>query len=293
MFRINEMMKLVILIGRFLFSRFPSIADAYRYLRDSKPLKRPLELRPALGFKFNGPESMEQGVFEPQETIIFEKAVNCFDLVVNVGANTGYYALKALSRGVDVCAFEPNYLNTKILLRNVMSNDFESDFHLIPIALSDAPGILPLYGVSTGASLVNGWAGQTHVNLVPVNTFDNIASNIIVDKSCFVIMDIEGAELNCLKGSKSLLSGVKKNVFFIEISVGEHQPEGIAINPNLRETFSLFFSFGYKCHTADQYLRSVKIEEVDQILLSGTDSLGTHNFLFLAEERDLSEIGLG
>ena len=287
------MMKLVILMGRFLLSRFPLLADAYRFWRDSKPLKRPLEYRSALGFKFNGPESMELGVFEPQETIIFEKAVNCFDLVVNIGANTGYYALKALAKGVDVCAFEPNYLNTKILLRNVMGNDFESDFHLIPIALGDFPGILPLYGVSTGASLVNGWAGQTHVNLVAVNTFDNVASNIIADKSCFVIMDIEGAELNCLKGSKSLLSGVKKNVFFIEISVGEHQPEGIAINPNLRETFSLFFSYGYKCYTADQYLRAVKMEEVDQILLSGTDSLGTHNFLFLSEERKLSEVGLG
>ena len=174
-----------------------------------------------------------------------------------------------------------------------MSNDFQSHFHLIPIALGDSPGILPMYGVSTGASLVNGWAGQTHVNLVPVNTFDNIASNIAADKSCFVIMDIEGAELNCLKGSKSLLSGVKKNVFFVEISVCEHQPKGIAMNPNLRETFSLFFSCGYKCYTADQYLRAVKIEEVDKISLSGIDSLGTHNFLFLAEERNLSEIGLG
>jgi hypothetical protein len=60
------MMKLVILVGRFLFSRFPLIADAYRYWRASNPLKRALGFRPAFGFKFNGPESMEQGVFEPQ-----------------------------------------------------------------------------------------------------------------------------------------------------------------------------------------------------------------------------------
>jgi len=285
-------MKLFIPLLRFMALKMPLLADYYRYRRDSKPLMRSVKYREALGFSFNGPDSMEKGLFEPDETEIFETVIGHFDVLVNIGANTGYYALKALSRNVDVLAFEPNYLNTKILLRNIINNDYDATFHLIPIALGDTVSLLPMYGVSTGASLVNGWAGQTHSTTVPVNTFDNVASKITENKKCFVLIDIEGAELNCLKGSQTLLADVKRNVFFVEITVKEHQPKGVLINPNLKETFSLFFKHKYRAYTADKFLREVVSDEIDQINASGVDTLGVHNFLFIASERGLSEIGL-
>ena len=200
--------------------------------------------------------------------------------------------LKALNSGKNVLAFEPIEHNVKMLLRNINENQFPSECSIIPVALGDKKGVLPIYGASTGASLISGWAGQKDYTLVPVNTFDSIGSSMIKDKNCFVIIDIEGAELSCLKGAKSLLTSNCSNVFMVEITVEEHQPKGISINPKLIQTFELFFSFNYSAYTADANLRKVNFEEVQKIVETGEDTLGVHNFLFIKNEMSLSDLGI-
>ena len=103
-------------------------------------------------------------------------------MFVNIGANTGYYVCKAMTWGVNVLDFEPNQINVNILLRNVEGNNFKSKFLLFPVALSDQFWILPMYGVGTGASFTEGWAGQTHKNLVPISTFDATAKSQITNQ---------------------------------------------------------------------------------------------------------------
>lgn len=260
--------------------KIPGGAAYYRFMRESKALNDEVEFREKLGFHFNGNCSMEKGEFEPQETAIIESLVEDFDVFVNIGANTGYYVCKALIRGIGVVAFEPNHFNVNMLLKNVEANKFEADFQLFPVALSNQHGVLPMYGASTGASLIDGWAGQNNRYLVPISTFDSTAKSLVNDKSCLVLIDIEGAELNCLKGASSLINSLKNNVFLIEISVGDHQPKGTTINPNLVETFSFMFSQGYEAFTADENLRKIELAEVINIASTEIDTLGTHNFIF-------------
>lgn len=271
---------------------FPLLVNLIRFIRDTEALNRKLEYREALGFCFNGPISMQEGSFEPQETLLFEKLVSKFDMFVNIGANTGYYVCKAMSQGIDVLAFEPNQVNVNILLRNVEGNNFKSKFHLFPIGLSDQFGILPMYGVGTGASFTEGWAGQTHKNLVPISTFDATAKSQIKNKACFVLIDIEGAELTCLKGAKSLLESKTNNLFLVEITVAEHQPVGIKLNPNLLDTFELFFNTGFEAYTADTHLRKIEMVEIESILKSNVDTLGVRNFIFVKAGTSLTEYGL-
>lgn len=275
-----------------IIEKFPTFASYYRYLRDAKMLRAEVLYRENLGFFFNGNSDMEAGVFEPNETSVFEKIIDNFDVFVNIGANTGYYVCKALSRGVRTIAFEPNQLNVSVMLKNIKTNNFDADFQLFPIALGNSLGVLPLYGASTGASLVKGWAGQINNTLVPVSSFDSTAQPLIHTKSCLVMIDIEGAELECLKGANSLLSSAEKNVFLIEICINEHQPDGTKINPKLVETFSLMDSYGYVGYTIDSDFRKVALPEVNTIQSSGIDSLGVHNFLFIKSDKSLSEIGL-
>ena len=272
-----------------LVEKIPGAADYYRYLRDSTYLRLDVEFRDELGFFFNGNASMQKGEFEPKETRIIESLLDSFDLFVNIGANTGYYVCKALSRNVPVVAFEPNQSNVNVLLRNIEANDFQADFQLFPIALSNQNGVLPMYGASTGASLINGWAGQKNKYLVPISKFDSTAKSLVDDKSCLVLIDIEGAELDCLKGAKTLLHS-PHSLFLIEISFGEHQPKGIDINPNLVETFHLMFSHEYEGYTADTNLRRIEINEINEIASSGIDTLGTHNFIFTKDKNLLSKI---
>lgn len=272
-----------------LLEKIPGGADYYRYIRDSKHMRLDVEFRDELGFFFNGNASMQRGEFEPQETQIIESLLDSFELFVNIGANTGYYVCKALSHNVPVVAFEPNQLNVNILLKNIEANDFQADFQLFPVALSNQHGVLPMYGASTGASLISGWAGQKNKYLVPISKFDSTAKSLVENKSCLVLIDIEGAELGCLKGSKTLLNSAN-SLFLIEISFGEHQPQGIDINPNLVETFSLMFSHGYEGYTADENLRRIEINEISEIAVSGIDTLGTHNFVFTKDKNHISKI---
>lgn len=270
----------------------PLMSSYYRRRRDFASLNRVVSYRENLGFYFNGPVEMENGVFEPRETMIFEKLINKFEVFINIGANTGYYACKALARGVDTIAFEPNNLNTNILLRNIEANRFPGEFQLFPIALSNKIGIMPMFGDSTGASLIQGWAGQYNKTLVPVSTFDRIAGQFVRDKKSFILIDIEGAELNCLKGCETLLSSENDNVFLIEITVGEHQPSGVDINPGFLETFEFMYSHRYTAYTVNDQFRTINLSEIRNIASTGVDTLGTHNFLFVRDSIGLSDLGL-
>lgn len=273
-----------------LAEKIPGAMGYYRYLRDLKALNREVEYREKLGFFFNGNSSMEKGEFEPYETAIIDSLIASFDLFVNVGANTGYYACRALHKGIPTLAYEPNQLNVNMLLRNIDANKFEVDFYFFPLALSNQVGVLPMYGASTGASLIDGWAGQKNSYLVPISTFDRTASLLVDGKSCLILIDVEGAELSCLRGSRALLASSRNNVFLVEVTVSVNQPSGTKINPHLVDTFSLMTSYGYEAYTADPYLRRIELSEVRAVAKSGKNTFGVHNFIFLKNRDILKEI---
>lgn len=273
-----------------LAKRSRTVSRLYRQWQLRRQLSRNVAFREALGFRFNGSDPMQKGVFEPAETLFFEKAIGRCAFLVNIGANTGYYVLKALARRTPVLAFEPNAYNQKVLLRNISANDFGAEVHILPIALSDTTGILPMYGDSTGASLIDGWAGQKNANLVPVNTFDNVGAGLIAGRKCLVLIDIEGAEYSCLKGGSSLISSDAENIFIVEIAIVQHQPEGVAVNPHLTATFRLFLDQGYKAFTATAVSREVIIEEVEKVQATAINTFGTHNFVFMRCQDDIDAL---
>lgn len=275
-----------------LVNKIPSLASFYRYRRDLKILNSEVKFREDLGFYFNGLPSMESGQFEIEETRIFEALLPHCDIFFNVGANTGYYVCRALNKNKKTIAFEPNQLNVKILLNNISANNFGENFNLFPVAMGEKCGVIPMYGDSTGASLIEGWADQKTSNLVPILVFDHFANQFINNKKCLVMIDIEGSELGFLKGAKSLLNSDSENIFLIEICVCEHQPSGTRVNPFIVETFELMFHHQYRAYTADKNLRRVYLQEVKDIFESGTDTLLTHNFIFIKSTLSLGKLGL-
>lgn len=270
--------------------KFPIIAGYYRYRRDQLKLNASVEFRSELGFFFNGSESMNIAEFEPEETSIFDSLIGEYDIFINIGANVGYYACKALSQGVDTIAFEPNQHNANLLLKNVKANDFPAEFQLFPLALSDYVGILPMYGAYTGASLIAGWAGQDDSNLVPISSFDRVSAASVKNKKCFVVIDVEGAELDCLRGAASLLSSSDENVFLIEIVLTEHQPNGVNVNTNFYQTFDLMSKFGYTAYSATKDLRPISLKEVADTQEMSRRRIETHNFIFVKERKVLERI---
>jgi FkbM family methyltransferase len=278
--------KQFIRIAKPLIERFPSVAIAYRYVRDNRQVFTDPRETP-MGFKLIGNPSMEKGLFEPDETEIVKKILKKVDVVVNVGANIGYYCLLALQKGKYVIAFEPILSNLRYLYKNVRTNHWEDRIEIFPIALSNRIGIIEIFGGGTGASIIRGWAGtpEQRVDLVPTSTLDKVLGSRFHGERCLFIVDIEGAEKLMLEGASSSLSAEPKPIWMVEISISEHQPYNTAINPHLLTTFQFFWERGYEAWTAEKHLRLVHPDELESIAISGKDSLFTHNFLFIEKGR--------
>jgi hypothetical protein len=72
-----------------------------------------------------------------------------------------------------------------------------------------------------------------------------------------------------------------KPVWMVEISITEHQPAGIKINPDLLSTFRIFWANGYEARLANKDFSVVREEDILAICETGVDTLHTHNFLFV------------
>ncbi len=269
-----------------IVERFPALLMIYRYIKYvSQILKGPKET--PFGFKLLGDRGMQQGEFEPEETQVVMRILRNVDVFINVGAHIGYYCCLALSSGKNVVAFEPIALNLRYLLRNVKANKLEAEIEVFPLALSNKVGIIEIYGGGAQASLVKGWAGtpERYITLVPASTMDRVLGFRFQGKKCFILVDIEGAEKFMLEGASFFLNADPKPTWMIEISIAEHQPKGISINPHLLSTFAIFWDRGYEAWTADKQCRLIQVDEVENIVRSGENTLLTHNFLFIDKGR--------
>lgn len=243
-----------------------------------------------LGFKLIGNGAMESGIFEPEETYIFGGLLNQVDIFVNVGANIGYYCCLALLKHKPTIAFEPEPRNLKYLLKNIKANNWENEIEIYPVAISSKVGIVDIYGgtsgISTGASLLRGWANTPSylVDIVPATTLDLVLGNRLNGQKVLVLMDIEGAEFFALQGASVLLKQFPKPFWLVEICIRDHQPANVSINPNLLATFSIFWENGYEAFTANRDPRIITKEELMLIANGGENTTQTHNFIFADRE---------
>lgn len=263
-----------------IVDRFPRVAALYRGMRDQLDGMQEPQPTP-WGFKLAGNKAMAQGTFEPVETELVRKLLKDVDILVNVGANVGYYCCHALSMGKSVIAFEPMERNHRYLCKNIKANGWES-VEIFPIALSSHIGVLEIYGSDTGASLVKGWAGipESYMTLVPCSTMDTVLNTRLQGKRALILVDIEGAEKWMLEGAKLMLANDPKPIWLVEVVAKENQPLGVEINPNFAATFQLFFQNGYEAFSADQEMRPITMADVS-LFSEGAFKANTYNFLFL------------
>lgn len=267
-------------------AQIPILKKIYRHFKNNNETYKLPKATP-MGFKLAGNELMETGQFEPDETLIADKLMSHADIVINIGANIGYYCCLAIMNKKQVIAFEPIPQNLQYLIRNIKANNWEQNIEIYPMALSNRIGIIEIYGAGTGASLIKGWANipETHKTFVPSSTLNNALGTRFENKKCFIIVDIEGAEKFMLEGASTMIDMTPKPIWMMEISITEHQPDGIAINPNLLSTFKIFWDNNYEAWTADKHCRIVNSDEIKQIVNTGKDTLLTHNFLFIEKNK--------
>jgi FkbM family methyltransferase len=269
---------------------YRSLYRAKLWLRDvsSAYLSRPTKMKMTpLGFKLIGSNlihhlAMQEGKFEPEETILFKELLRNADVFVDVGANIGFYTCLARLADKHVIAVEPLPNNLKYLYANILANDW-TDIEVFPVGLSDRKGLAMLYGgSSTGASLILGWAGAAHLfnRIISVSTLDILLGVRFAGKKILIKIDVEGTEYAVLLGAPDVMCMQPKPTWMVEICLNEFHPDGI--NPNFQDTFNLFWQYGYEARTADQYDRLIQRADVEQWVKDGRCGSGTINYKFIS-----------
>jgi FkbM family methyltransferase len=144
----------------------------YRDFRTAKLASDPVET--AYGFRFAGNPAFLSPGWEPNQRRIITALLPKVAAFVDVGANHGIYTALAAHAGIQTVAIEPEDGNLRCLKATIAANGFPTE--ILPVAISDASGVLNLFGDGSTASVVQGWAGNTRTShrLVPANTLDKL-----------------------------------------------------------------------------------------------------------------------
>jgi FkbM family methyltransferase len=155
----------------------------------------------------------EEKVWAKEETSILSTILNLFKkgVVVDIGANTGYFSFIALSKGCEVIAVEANKVHTPYFMKTMALNNFpmEKLTHYEMFVSSSKKDVA-----------FDGWTGHEKI----LNTDNNIelvktiALEDICDECLFLKIDVEGFEPDVIKSAGSLISEGKIPYIMFEIS---------------------------------------------------------------------------
>ena len=170
--------------------------------------------------------------FIPRETTREEAFLAALDFrgktVFDIGGYEGIYTLffaRAVGARGHVVTFEPNPVNYALIRQNVELNDFRN-FTLKSIALADRKGsadlLFPIREPARGTLRADYQADlasrfQSRKVTVDVDTLDNQLTDLPAPD--FIKIDVEGAELEVLRGMQKLIREYRP-ALFIEVHTG-------------------------------------------------------------------------
>lgn len=166
------------------------------------------------------------GFYEREETERIQKTVQMDDYVVDIGANIGYFTCilaELVGPRGRVFAFEPCPRNYRLLCQNIYQNGFEDRVTVENCAVSYIDGWMTMFlsPISSGmhtleASMLKRPTYQTQSTLsVKAVRLDSYFQDRIglID---FTKIDVEGHEMNVLKGAKHFLEWNCHQVLMVE-----------------------------------------------------------------------------
>ncbi|EKD84377.1 MAG: hypothetical protein ACD_39C00086G0003 [uncultured bacterium] len=261
-----------------------------RKLRDELKFARRSYRKTPAGFLFYGHKQMEAGIFEKEETAVFNKLFSSAELFVDVGANIGYFTCLACHRGLQVFSFEPISDNLKYLYENLRKNGWQNRVEIFPMGVSDKPDLVDIFGEGTGASLLEGWAGVSSLmrQTISVSSLDLLLGDRLAGKKIVIKMDVEGAEYKALCGARKLLGLSPRPMWLVEITLSEHRQS--EKNPNFRATFELFWEYGYEAYSIGSSPCHITGEKLEDYLCNGNNKGFETNFLFVDPKLDGMEL---
>ena len=157
----------------------------------------------------------------------------CF---VDAGAHVGHWAIRASRLYTKVIAFEPEPEANLVLRRNISRNRL-NNISVFQLALSDhsGQGLLYDYGVSAMHTIRPFYPPDMRVTgtrTVPVRKLDDFISRFI--RPMVLKIDVEGSELDVLKGSSLTLSRFRPGVV-VEVHYKDQSHHENEMKPIIQE----------------------------------------------------------
>lgn len=156
------------------------------------------------------------GVREPHATRWTQRILQKDWVVVDIGANVGYYALMEARAGVKkVFAIEPDPTNFKRLLLNIELNGYNN---VCPnrLAVGDREGVagFELAKASNWHRIASSGFGDIEVRMMTLDEFaEKVIYQAVMPRIDYVRMDTEGYEVRILKGMDRVLRKFKPDLF--------------------------------------------------------------------------------
>jgi FkbM family methyltransferase len=189
-------------------------------------------------------------LYEPYETWLFKRTVRSGMVVVDAGANVGYYTLLASSlvgRDGRVYSFEPDPYNCALLKRNVRINQCTN-------VIIEQKALIDRYrSVNLFKSVRNFGEHRVydmHDKRKKTNSIGTSLDDYFRDKPSKVDvmkMDIEGAEAMAFEGMNSLIETNDDLQVFLEILPTGEEASGFSSKAFLER----LFKFGFQIYLID------------------------------------------
>lgn len=203
------------------------------------------------------------GYYEKNETDYWLKRTEKAKTIIDIGANVGYYSLIA-SKNIQqnkgtIYAFEPVSKNFARLNENILLNKIDCIICYKKAVSNENASIKINVGndQNWGMSSIN---SHNHLSseseIVQCETLDSFCKSVNISRVDLIKIDVEGAELNVLKGMQKIIEIYKPEIM-IEVS-DQHLNKQ---NVSSQDVFNFFWERGYKSY---QIIRNGKLQLINE-----------------------------
>jgi FkbM family methyltransferase len=223
-------------------------------------------------------------VYEPLETELVKKEIKKGDVVLDIGANIGYYTLifaRIVGEEGKVFAFEPDPDNLALLKRNLEINGYQNTI-LITKAVSNKTEKIKLYLAEDDLGdhrIYNSHDGRKSIEIEAIKLDDYFENyNGRID---FIKMDIQGAEGLATQGGFNLLNKNKT----VKI-VTEFWPIGLkrsGVEP--MEYLKALSEHGFKLYHINEKEKRIEPVSIPKLLETFTPENGRQTNLLCVKEK--------
>lgn len=180
--------------------------------------------------------------YEPYETQLILRQAKVDDVVVDIGANIGYYTVllaDKVEKTGKVYAFEPDKINFEILKKNIEVNNLKN-VEIINAAVGSKAGRLKLHKSKENLGDHKLYGSDKEIEQVKIIKLDDYLKNKKID---LMKIDTQGWEPEVIEGARNIISK-KKPIMFLEYSPASYKIaklDGQKMMRNLRKIYKNIF----------------------------------------------------